>query len=423
MKEKSFMKERSLAAGVFARSGKAGNGVESRFSLLLLAVCIASLTVTAGTVFGDERPGGWELSPLPLLFYTSDTGLAGGGMVIATHNGPTEKTATTGGETENNDGSDRIGHETSLLLSGTYTQKEQGELTVGASIPLLRGRCLIEEECSYFDYPSVFYGIGPTGSLEEDYDSQKFESESSILFSLRESTARSSSSKKLGRVYLGPTVDIGFQHFSHFAADSRLRDLIDRGVSGRGGGSATASESFIGFGGTLRYDSRDNPRFPSSGWYAELRPTWYPVAGKGAGSFFRLQGELKTFFPLGRSVVAATRVSGLISQGDVPLARMTELGGLFLMRGYPAGRYIGPNSLSGQAELRCDVIGRLRAVVFGAVGTVAKEPAGLAAGPLKYSGGTGVRIAINRSRDVHIRIDIGFSPEGSALYITLLEAF
>lgn len=361
-----------------------------RHTVLLVGAVLWSFLLPQGVAAepteGSVLSKKWEVSPLPLLFYTTDTGIAGGLTLV--------------GAPKHGDGTDD--RSSFVRLSATYTQMHQGEFTAGITGPLVGDDYLGEGEFSYFNYPATFYGLGAEAELSERYESQQLEASAAVL-------------RTVGtHAYVGPRLALGHQRFSEVATDSKLATFLGQGVD---------SETFAGAGIVARYDSRNSPHFPTSGYFGEAQMTLHAVTRETAGMYAQFELDGRTFVSIGRSLVLATRGFAASSLGEVPLAGMTELGGLFLLRGYPAGRYAGEHVITGQAELRVPLFWRLRLVSFLAAGAVSREIDTIFASSPKVSGGVGLRLSVNQARDINIRVDLGFSPDGTGVYITLLEAF
>ncbi|MCF7928896.1 MAG: BamA/TamA family outer membrane protein [Spirochaetales bacterium] len=342
--------------------------------------------------------GRWDLIPLPFAFYTSDTGLAGGGMLVALY-------------------TDDCGNEAaSFQLSGTYSMKQQGEVTSSWSVTPAGGKTLVEGELSYFDTPAKFYGIGseqPSREIlggdpvVEEYRAARFESALVVLF------------RGGQNFWCGPLFEYGRESFTGYTEGGAIANQVEK---------QGLINHHPGVGFQFRFDSRDNQRYPSQGMLVEVQSLYFDPVWGAADRFIQNEFDLRGFVSPLRGLVLGVRGYGMCSFGNVPLARMAELGGLFLMRGYPYARYVAENALVMQMELRFPVYGRLKGAIFAAAGNVARSPAELFAWresghELKYSGGAGLRFALNREGRVHIRLDYGISPEGSGLYITLMEAF
>lgn len=66
---------------------------------------------------------------------------------------------------------------------------------------------------------------------------------------------------------------------------------------------------------------------------------------------------------------------------------------------------------------------RLGGVLFAAAGQVAPSLAVLDLSSPKLAGGTGLRVLLNRSQGLNLRLDIAVSAEGPAFYVRAMEAF
>ena len=184
-------------------------------------------------------------------------------------------------------------------------------------------------------------------------------------------------------------------------------------------------------GGILRYDTRDNPRYPGSGTVMELQPITGVFFTRESTAFQQVALDVRHFVPLhpfpapnpGRPAVLALRSTATLSTAATPRHTLPAMGGQRLLRGYAAHRFVANHAASLQAEFRMAVADRLTVVAFGAAGVAVDSLHQLLQSELRYSGGGGLRLAMNRDRDVNLRLDTGFSPEGMRVYLTLMEAF
>lgn len=81
----------------------------SRCIAFLMTLCVCGIAYSGA----QEIPRPWTLTPLPLAFYTSDTGIAGGALLVA----------------ERGNNCDDVSP-FFIQTAGTYTQKHQVELSV-----------------------------------------------------------------------------------------------------------------------------------------------------------------------------------------------------------------------------------------------------------------------------------------------------
>jgi translocation and assembly module TamA len=132
----------------------------------------------------------------------------------------------------------------------------------------------------------------------------------------------------------------------------------------------------------VAWDARDNPLNTRRGWYASLSLQEGLAMGGYGYRYLRFQPELRAFYPLGRTTVAAlrARIGALIpvsETGDPPIVARFYAGGPISMRGYYTNRLspmiqqegnwvsVGANGAADASlELRFDLGGPLGGVVF-----------------------------------------------------------
>lgn len=386
----------------------------------LLAFLLAPQCLKAESeILRPSEASRWETAALPYCFYTTDTGIAGGGMMSTLHFSNPRFGEKRGENSE---------EDLAIRLSATWSWKNQKELNLSFEksffpvIPLENHwkngstgfwpprKLLWIFDFRYSDFPGEFYGTGTESSEAEAYTAESIEIEGSLLLS------------KGSGISAGPLLYLGLSELGEITSGGSLSLLSE---------SRPLDGCFAGGGTLLRYDSRNNPRTPSKGLLLEVRPVFLTDlqkeedigTGRNSGNFVQLKTDLRAFSPLGKHMVSAFRISGHFNSADPPLQAMAELGGLFLMRGYPAGRFLDRNGMCGQLELRFPLYRRTGGVLFGAAGTVFSDPSDLLAGSLKCSGGIGLRYALTGRGDTRLRVDFGITEESTGVYITLMEAF
>lgn len=372
-----------------------------RFFTITLTICLLSLPAGVGTAHaevpadsheprtlpaGDHLPAEehrpWQLVPLPLLFYTSDTGVAGGGLLVAIHQ-------------------DEAGAETfSITTAATLAHAGHAEFSSSLDYHPSRSSWKVEGSLGAFHSPETLYG-----AVNRDYLLTRLEAGLALLRSVETATL------------LGPFARIG---------SYRYHDLEE--LEGESGTTLQA-------GGILRYDTRKNPRFPRSGTVMELQPAIGLSRTDTDTLFQQVVVDVRHFVPLplyslpyrlphrDSPIVFAVRSTAAFSTAGTPRHALPSLGGQRLLRGYAADRFTARHAVSLQAELRVPLVDRLGLVAFGAVGAADDALDSLPTSEPRYSGGGGLRFAMNRDRDVNLRLDTGFSSEGMRIYITLMEAF
>ena len=155
--------------------------------------------------------------PLPILFYTPETGIAGGGAMLMLHRPEMGDTTL---------------RPSSFLVDFIYTQKKQIIAEVSTDIYLSRGAYRLVGFVHFSRYPQKFYGIGnqTSDSFEEDYTSRTFRVS---LDALR---------KIDGPVSAGPSLFYEDRSLSDLTADGTLQSGTITGSTG-GKRSASAASS------------------------------------------------------------------------------------------------------------------------------------------------------------------------------------
>jgi hypothetical protein len=170
--------------------------------------------------------------------------------------------------------------------------------------------------------------------------------------------------------------------------------LFDNGMlEGASGGFRT------GLGPVFVWDNRDNNFTTYRGGRYELSATLF---SKGLGStsdFSVVAFDARHFFTLFSEHVLGIEAFGQFAQGDVPFDLRGRLGGPSRFRGLFEGRFSDRNLLAAQMQYSFPVASWLRLAAFGGAGQVAVGMTKFDASELVYSGGGGLRIALNRKDD------------------------
>ncbi len=133
--------------------------------------------------------------------------------------------------------------------------------------------------------------------------------------------------------------------------------------------------------------------------------------------------DAKRYFPSRTEDVVALEFLGQSADGKVPFQRLPLLGGQNVMRGYYSGRFRDNTYAAFQTEYRLRLTKRLGAAAFLAFGGVADRVEELELDSFRLAGGVGVRLRLGGDAAVTARADVAFTEEGTAVYLTLGEAF
>jgi len=325
-----------------------------------------------------------SFSVLPFGFYTSDTGIAVGCMSVWDRRRSQE------------------GDSLQLFGSATYTWMRQAELSFGADYAWREDRNRVEMEGGFFNTPSVFYGVGQVDGVEETYTVQKVEGRGTAFFRLYRS------------LFAGPAFDFKAGTYTGIETGS-LIELYT--------GQEGSSEHSVGAGCTFMWDSRSDPLYPDSGMLLLVKPLLFPQDWNSGPAFQRIELDVRSFFALNDEVTLALRGYAVAGFGELPFMYLPQLGGLFVGRGYPYGRYQDSNLAAVQGEVRWKMTPRWGLTLFAEAGEVAAEAADFSLEEIKPGIGAGVRFAVSPPSEAHIRFDVGLTPDSFGVYITLMEAF
>ena len=221
-----------------------------------------------------------------------------------------------------------------------------------------------------------------------------------------------------------------------YRRDSVGYDTIpnDQNLNPPYGDLARANANVAALGVGLVDDGRDRAENPRTGF---LRSLTYERAASVLGgdrNFGQATVDLREYAPLSRTFpqvgttatkdanrapIAAVRVLGGFSTGDVPLSEQYFLGGYELLRGYDLYSIRGTRMLLGTGEIRLPLGAATQAVAFVDGGNAWASGQRVSLSGLKFGGGAGLRFL---SPIGPIRLDAAY---GSRLrtYVTLGQSF
>ncbi len=354
-----------------------------RKNAILIVGFFMLLSFFTVTIYAEEETSNMTL--LPVLFYTPETGTGGGFYFL--YLDPAS------------------GAKTDLFQGGlTYTQKDQIQMYFSMAKYIAGGYQLLFES-GVSKFPDKFYGIGnsTTEEMEEDYTLDTLGFEGSLLRIIQKG------------LYLGPNL----RYLKY-----KVEDVVEGGLLDRNGVNGSGDPTVVGLGLHAIYDQRDNQFFPEKGFRIELKATSYPKSIGNANDCFQLEADQRIFFGFGNGRVLALHGFLMYSDGDLPFQLLPQLGGPSLLRGYYQGRFRDNNLLAFQGEYRFPIYKRFGGNVFAGIGDVAHRMDAFKASDLKKAAGIGLRYAFNEREKINIRLDIGFSDDGgSGVYFCIGEAF
>ena len=181
-------------------------------------------------------------------------------------------------------------------------------------------------------------------------------------------------------------------------------------------------------GCSLQLDLRDFPEDPRHGTYAGATFDRYYAESINRFSFYRLSPVGEQYIPFfNRKRVIALRAMAELSfhSSDqvVPFYLQPTLGSDTELRGFRRYRFYDENSLSLTAEYRWEIGIGFEMAAFVDGGNVFHSPGEIVSTDLQSSVGFGLRFKNQNERRVVARLDIGFSREGTQVWLKIPRLF
>jgi hypothetical protein len=338
----------------------------------------------------DSAASRSSIVPLPALFYSPETGLGGGALVLWTFRlGDSEASRR------------RPSTVTPLVL---VTQKRQVVARITGDIYSRGGAWRFTGRFGGSRFPDRFWGIGNDTPEENDEDYTPETLEASV-----------GAQRLLPRDWF-VGAEAGW-------ARRRLTDLEEGGQLESGLVPGAVDGRIVEIGLRARRDTRDWSIAPEAGGTLEVSAATHRESFGSDFTFDRWTVDLRRYHGIGRAVLAARALGEFTSAGDPPFDLLPALGGDSLLRGYYAGRFRDRHLAALQLELRIPIRWRVGAVVFGAAGQVAPEPDRFALAGVHPAAGLGLRFRPKEEDRTSLRFDWGFGDTGSGFYFALGEAF
>jgi hypothetical protein len=357
------------------------------FLTIFLFLCFSTVIAQSQTNPKDSSGAAKSgVYPLPIIFYTPETGIAGGAAVLYLYRDSLIPRAST---------------VTSDII---YTRKKQFIVEIGGDLYFNRGTYRLLSNLSFQRYPNKFFGIGNNSpkTNEESYTPQSFLF-SAVLYRNIYSHANA-----------GPMIRV--EHATMKEIDP-ARALAQHAVPGNTGGTIS------GAGVVANWDSRDNTIATQSGSLYQISALVYRNAIGSDYDYTDLQIDTRNFFEIMPGQILALQAAGEFIDGTAPFYRLANFGGQSLLRGYFGGRYRDNNGIAVQAEYRLPVWRRFGMVGFAGAAQVADKIGHFALKRFWFAGGIGLRFAWNPDERLNLRLDYGVGNNSSGVYITVTEAF
>jgi surface antigen Omp85-like protein len=294
---------------------------------------------------------------------------------------------------------------TTVGLAGLYTEEKSWAAGFGYRGSLRDDDWRLQAFAGTGQYNFDFYGVGQDAGergvhipLEQKFKAGQLQATKRIAQGL----------------YFGPRITTYQMHLS--AGSVNLPDYGE--FQPQIGGDINGA----GLGARLAWDTRDNTFAPTAGVSVQSRLDWYRRSFGGDFDYEVFDAEYNHYYLLRPAQVLAWRAYLRHASDNAPFFELSSLGGSDL-RGYEHGRYSDATLLAVQAEWRWQWRPRWGLVAFGGVGAVGPSIGKVLESDALWSGGVGVRFRIAQDNPVNFRLDWAYGRDGSALYLSVGEAF
>jgi hypothetical protein len=290
-----------------------------------------------------------------------------------------------------------------ILFAATYTLEDQILIHVPFEWFLLRDKVWIESDLGFYRYVYPYFGIGNETRVanKEFFESTFPRARVAALYALRK------------HLYTGLSYKFDNFFISQRSSNGLLAEEMPTGVDG-----AVISELAL----RSVWDSRDEIYYPQSGSLISLDVF---RSSNFLGATYAYQGfflDAAKYLSIADEHILVGHLQWGMQWGDVPFFQLLALGGPEFHRGYILGRYRDKRLALFQGAYRFPIYWRFKMEVFGSYGTVSAEKSF----PVKHghwSFGAGLRILVDKTNGLNLRLDYARGKDQSGIYITIGEAF
>ncbi|MFC1528291.1 BamA/TamA family outer membrane protein [Candidatus Latescibacterota bacterium] len=332
----------------------------------------------------DSSSGRQTFFGLPVLTYSTDTGVGAGVAAVKTYNPDRE----------------RISY---VQMAFLYTQKKQiiNSWKWDHYFPENIGRIIFK--CDYSKFPTYFFGMGNNTS---NSDPEKYTPEYFITRFYYERGL-----KKQFRI----RTQVYFYSQSLLKSEPGGQIHLSNVPWSRGRRDAGTGIAFL-------WDSRDNIIATNDGLLMQVEYEGSLYQNKGH-AYNLLTLDLRKFFNPFPDIVLGSMVRVKDCRGNVPFYSLAMLGGQDLLRGYEYDRFRDRSAFLFQQDIRYPIWGVLGGAVFIATGCVDDKVSKLFSGTFHTAYGAGLRFIINKEDNLIVRFDYAVGSDSTGYYITFGEAF
>ena len=358
------------------------------FTYYFLFLLIFNSAISYSQESDTSSSGGVSWFPIPFAFYTPETRLALGVLVI---------TAFKLSKVPDS-------RPSSVSAAFFYTLNSQYDFYISPELFLNNDKFFAAAEFDHAKIIGKYYGIG---NNTPEIDKPEFEAKSSLISIKFQSEVLPF--LRVGGIYELRNADL---------VDPKENPYLLSGNTFGGEGGFTS-----GLGVIISYDSRNHIFYPNDGGIYELSTIVFDEILGSDFNYSKTLIDLRHYFGLAHNQVLAWQLLYSFVSGSTPFYDLPQLGGDNIMRGYFEGRYRDNHYFATQVEYRLRVWWRFGLVGFLGVGDVANSISTFELSKFKYSIGAGFRFRIDETELWDLRVDFGFGKNTSGFYFHYNQAF
>ncbi len=255
----------------------------------------------------------------------------------------------------------------------------------------------------YFDEIERYWGNTTPTLPNEDY----------VTINYRRFQVFGRVSKNLGeRRFVG----LGYQYNRFFDSEIPSTPFFDFIPAG-------TNSNIAGAGPVFTIDRRDNQFSPKKGMYFDLFSYTMFNLNPGGFSYQQFGADYRRYHEIKRHVLAGQLLLQS-SAGELPVMEKFRLGGPQVMRGLFKGQFRDNHLWALQTEYRYEIWPLVKVAAFGSAGNTSPTFSGLLNQKLVVGFGAGLRLRLNKSKQVYGAIDYARTNLGtSGFYMKLGDAF
>lgn len=301
--------------------------------------------------------------------------------------------------------SDTLTRLSTIQAFGFFTTRYQNVQAIDATLNFPKQNFIFLSRNTHSYFPDNFWGIGPNTN---DHSWERYTYEH-VHFSnhLKKRFAK--------QLFVGLLAD--YQNVYRIIS-------IPNGIFDNSTFEGKSKYQSFGIGGSIGYDSRDNPFWPEKGLFLNSQLASYNKGFISDYSFIKWHSDIRYFKKIVEGHILAIQLMNYQTIGDTPLRDLAALGGADNLRGFYQGRYRAKNLITFISEYRANIYKRLSVCIFAGVGNIYNSKNELLSRYTKFSFGGGLRYALLKKDKIHVRLDYGYSNKfNNGIYFTIGECF